>query len=174
MIDDLITKGVDEPYRLLTSRAEHRLLLRQDNADLRLTAKGRAVGLVNDERWQRFCEKQRQIDLALDRLNRVMLRPTASVQESLRALGTAELPKPVELAQILRRPGIRYADLRPRSRRRTLPPDVVEQVELPSSARATLSDNAQVEQHHRLEKRAIPEGFPTSRCVRSRMRAARS
>jgi tRNA uridine 5-carboxymethylaminomethyl modification enzyme len=162
MIDDLITKGVDEPYRLLTSRAEHRLLLRQDNADLRLTAKGRAVGLVNDERWQRFCEKQRQIDLALDRLNRVMLRPTASVQESLRALGTAELPKPVELAQILRRPGIRYADLRALDPETPdLPPDVVEQVEIAIKYAGYIErQRAQVEQHHRLEKRAIPEGFP--------------
>ncbi|HOM82538.1 MAG TPA: tRNA uridine-5-carboxymethylaminomethyl(34) synthesis enzyme MnmG [Armatimonadota bacterium] len=162
MIDDLITKGVNEPYRLLTSRAEHRLLLRQDNADLRLTAKGRAVGLVSDERWRRFCEKQRQIDLALDRLNRVMLRPTASVQESLRALGTAELPKPVELAQILRRPGIRYADLRALDPEMPeLPPDVVEQVEIEVKYAGYIErQRAQVEHHRRLEKRLIPEGFP--------------
>ena len=161
MIDDLVTKGVDEPYRLLTSRAEHRLLLRQDNADLRLTAKGREIGLVTDERWDLFEEKRRGIAAEMERLNRVILRPTPEMQQRLAGLGTAELAKPVELAQVLRRPGICHRDLRALDPDTPeLPAAVVEQVEITVKYAGYIErQQAQVARHRRLEGRPIPEAF---------------
>ncbi len=165
MIDDLVTKGVDEPYRLLTSRAEHRLLLRQDNADLRLTPKGRAVGLVTDERWERFQAKRRAVEAELARLDAVMVRPTPGIQEALRALGTAELTKPVALAEVLRRPEIQHVHLRHLDAQTpVLPPDVVAQVEVMVKYAGYIErQQAQVAQYRRLEGRAIPEGFAYER-----------
>ena len=111
MVDDLVTKGVDEPYRLLTSRAEHRLLLRQDNADLRLTPIGRGVGLVTDDRWALFHVKQSLVRSELDRLAALVVRTDPATQAVLAQMGTAELAKPASLAELLRRPDLSYASL---------------------------------------------------------------
>jgi tRNA uridine 5-carboxymethylaminomethyl modification enzyme len=111
LVDDLTTQGTDEPYRMMTSRAEHRLLLREDNADERLTPLGRARGLVDDARWDAFCRRRDALAGELARLERTVIAPTAAQNDRLAALGTAPLRKPVSLHELLRRPEVRYADL---------------------------------------------------------------
>ncbi len=112
LIDDLITKGTKEPYRMFTSRAEYRLLLREDNADLRLREKGRGVGLVTDEDYSAFLKKKEQISNTLERLEKTIIYPTAGINERLKELGSSALKNPVSLAEILRRPEISFADLK--------------------------------------------------------------
>jgi tRNA uridine 5-carboxymethylaminomethyl modification enzyme len=111
LVDDLITKGVTEPYRMFTSRAEFRLQLREDNADLRLTEAGRKLGLVDDERWATFCRKRDAIEREMQRLRSVWVNPrTLPAEESARVLGKA-IEHEHNLADLLRRPGVSYAEL---------------------------------------------------------------
>lgn len=131
LIDDLVTKGTKEPYRMFTSRAEYRLLLREDNADLRLREKGRSVGLVNDKEYFEFIEKRDNIRSALERLGKLIVYPTPSTNDRLRALGTATLRNPIPLVELLRRPEISYRDLVPFDQACTLAePEVGEEVEI--------------------------------------------
>lgn len=111
MIDDLVTKGADEPYRMFTSRAEYRLLLREDNADERLTPIGHEIGLVDDARLARFNEKMRHVDIEIERLENVILRPTDSINEKLREAGTSPMDQAQSLLELLRRPQIDLATL---------------------------------------------------------------
>ena len=108
LIDDLVTKGTHEPYRMMTSRAEYRLLLRQDNADARLTPLGRRVGLVSDARWQRFTSKQQHIREALGALQAITLTPGEKVNEALRAAGWGDIHTVTTLYDLMRRPGATY------------------------------------------------------------------
>ncbi|MBQ8352146.1 MAG: tRNA uridine-5-carboxymethylaminomethyl(34) synthesis enzyme MnmG [Clostridia bacterium] len=108
MIDDLVTKGTEEPYRVMTSRSEYRLLLRQDNADLRLSDIGHRVGLIDDERYAVFCEKRKAIENEVKRLEKATLSPSAAVNECLVSLGSAPLTTGIHLADLLRRPEITY------------------------------------------------------------------
>lgn len=112
LIDDLVTKGVDEPYRMFTSRAEHRLLLREDNADLRLTEKGHAIGVVGDRRCARVLEKKRKIGEALSLLRSVRLRPTRETQRLLAVNGIEAITNPLTLDDLLRRPDVSFDKLK--------------------------------------------------------------
>lgn len=156
MIDDLVTKGVLDPYRLLTSRAEHRLLLRQDNADLRLTPIGRQIGLVDDERWEAFTRKRGTIDRELARLGETFVKPGDN--EMLEALGVESLARPTSLDEILRRPEVSYETIARVNGNRRLDPDAAEQVELTVKYRGYIERQlAQVEKHRRLESHGVPE-----------------
>ncbi|MCX6374431.1 MAG: FAD-dependent oxidoreductase, partial [Armatimonadetes bacterium] len=156
MIDDLVTKGVTDPYRLLTSRAEYRLLLRQDNADLRLTAIGREIGLVDDERWAVFQRRSDLIESEMDRL-----RTTFVDASGLSELGVESLARKTSLEELLRRTEIRYSDIaRLDGRRHDLPPDVEQQVEVQVKYDGYIRrETAQVEKHRRLEALRIPQDF---------------
>jgi len=112
LVDDLTTQGTDEPYRMMTSRAEHRLLLREDNADERLTPLGRSLGLVDDARWAAFSARKQLLDGEMQRLSSTLLSPTEATNDRLAALGTSPLRKPVTLLELLRRPEVTYDSLR--------------------------------------------------------------
>ena len=108
LIDDLITKGTAEPYRMMTSRAEYRLVLRQDNADARLTPVGHEIGLINEDRWQTFLEKQQRIEQELERCGRTRIRPSDRINEWLASKNSSRLQQGVTIADLLRRPELTY------------------------------------------------------------------
>lgn len=158
LIDDLVTKGTNEPYRLLTSRAEYRLLLRHDNADQRLTPIGHEIGLISEERYQRFELKQQQIAEELERLKTTKVKPVEA-QEMLNSLGSAELVNSVDLLTLLRRPEVTYAHIHSLSPAPTeLSEEVMEQVEIQVKYTGYIEKQlAQVDRLKKMEKKKIPD-----------------
>ena len=159
LIDDLVTKETHEPYRMMTSRAEFRLLLRQDNADLRLTPIGHKVGLISDERYAKLLEKENRIAQEIERVSNIMVGGSKEVQEFLEAHNSTPLKTAVSLAELIRRPELSYEVLEVLDKERvSLPLDVIEQVNINIKYEGYITRQMkQVEQFKKLEVKIIPE-----------------
>jgi tRNA uridine 5-carboxymethylaminomethyl modification enzyme len=158
LIDDLITKGTNEPYRLLTSRAEYRLLLRHDNADLRLTKKGFEIGLIPQERYERFEEKKAQISMEIERLEHVSIKPSEDVQQVLADAQSSALKEPMTAANLLKRPEVTYPVIQRLAPAETsLSETVSEQVEIQVKYAGYIDKQlAQVERMRKMENKKLP------------------
>ncbi len=159
LIDDLVTKGCSDPYRMMTSRSEYRLILRQDNADLRLTPLGREIGLVGDERWNRFRAKKQAIEAEIRRLERVTIPLSEGLNAMLVSRETSPVTAGTKAAELLRRPQIGYGDISPFDPSApALPKEVWEQAEIEMKYAGYIKKQlAQVEQMKKLESRLLPE-----------------
>lgn len=158
LIDDLVTKGTSEPYRIMTSRAEYRLLLRQDNADMRLTPIGHQLGLVQDDRWERFQAKKQAIDEALELLKNTIINPSQDMLAKLSEAGIAEIKNSQSLYDLLRRPDVSYDAIQPVFALPVLADEVKKQVEITITYDGYIQKQLeQVARMEKLESKSIPE-----------------
>lgn len=158
LIDDLVTKGTQEPYRMMTSRAEYRLILRQDNADQRLTPIGRRIGLVHDDRWNRYCRKKESIDNVLKLLQDTPINPNAETLEKLRNAGMDEIHSSTTIFDLMRRPNVDYEKVRELFDLPELNDEVRQQVEISISYEGYIKkQQEQINRMEKLENKLIPE-----------------
>ncbi|MEI8389743.1 MAG: tRNA uridine-5-carboxymethylaminomethyl(34) synthesis enzyme MnmG [bacterium] len=162
LIDDLVTKEMDEPYRMLTSRSEYRLILRQDNADERLTPLGREIGLINDERWKLFQEKQKSIQEETHRLENTRIKPNEEINKTLAEYGE-EMKLSYTLAELIKRPNLNYEAIKKvdsKAHEIALSREIYENVEVNLKYSGYIErQNSQIEQADKLEKTKIPENI---------------
>jgi tRNA uridine 5-carboxymethylaminomethyl modification enzyme len=161
LIDDLVTRGTNEPYRMFTSRAEYRLILREDNADIRLREKGRMVGLVTDDEYRLFVEKKASAERELARVRETWIKPSSGINVVLKQKRSNELTEDVSLEQLLKRPELNYEDIA-RISPAPLPVMIAatEQVEIQVKYEGYIQrQQKQVERFAGLEQRSIPDDF---------------
>ena len=161
LIDDIVTKGTNEPYRMMTSRAEYRLLLRQDNADLRLTEKGHEIGLISEERYKKFVEKRNNIEKEIERVKQVTIKPTEEVNKMLEEKGTTRITTGIKLSDLIKRTELSYEDFKKFDPERPeLNRAEREQVEIEIKYEGYIKlQLQQVENFKKLEKKILPENI---------------
>ena len=174
LVDDLVTKGCSDPYRMMTSRSEYRLILRQDNADQRLTPIGHKIGLISDERYSKLQDKLKLVEDEIRRVKSTNISPNSDLNAFLESIGTSAMTTGCKLADLIRRPQVKYSDLEKFDvSRETLPDDVCEQVELQIKYEGYISKQLdQIEQLRKLEDKKLPKNTDYSQIRGLRLEAA--